>query len=132
MKTFTRKLMWYTGGRHMEDINILHEPKIATETRFCFFGHMLGSPADVQRVPSLSDSSWKRPLGQKLKSWTEVIKEDLRTLGMDRQFRRYVWFRRMLNSDEWIDSVQEHQESWAELCSRTAHLAEDAGNRFKQ
>ncbi|KAK6761832.1 hypothetical protein RB195_022789 [Necator americanus] len=39
------------------------------------------------------------------------------------------------NSDEWIDSVQalaEDREGWAELCSRTAHLSEDAGNRVKR
>ena len=63
------------------------------------------------------------------------MKEDLRTLGVDRQFRRDVRFRRIWNSDEWIDSVQalaENREGWAELCSRTAHLGEDAGNRVRR
>ncbi|KAK6749624.1 hypothetical protein RB195_001932 [Necator americanus] len=67
--------------------------------------------------------------------WTEVVKEDRRTLGVDRQFRRDVKFRRTWNSDEWIDSVQalaEDREGWAELCSRTAHLGEDAGNRVRR
>ncbi|KAK6756650.1 hypothetical protein RB195_014834 [Necator americanus] len=72
--------------------------------------------------------------GRKRKFWTEAVKEDLRTLGVDRQFRRDVRFRRVWNSDEWIDSVQalaEDREGWAELCSRTAHLGEDAGNRVR-
>ncbi|KAK6727900.1 hypothetical protein RB195_005518 [Necator americanus] len=93
----------------------------------------LGRPADrlVQRV--LKSSSWKKLPGRKRKFWTEVVKEDLRTLGVDRQFRRDVRFRRTWNSDEWIDSVQALAEDrgWAELCSRTAHLGEDAGNRVR-
>ncbi|KAK6762019.1 hypothetical protein RB195_022928 [Necator americanus] len=63
------------------------------------------------------------------------MEEDLRTLGVDRQFRRDVKFRRIWNSDEWIDSVQalaEDREGWAELCSMTAHLGEDAGNRVRR
>ncbi|KAK6760390.1 hypothetical protein RB195_021745 [Necator americanus] len=34
------------------------------------------------------------------------MKEDLRTIGVDKQFRRDVVFCRIWNSDEWIDSVQ--------------------------
>ncbi|KAK6748170.1 hypothetical protein RB195_001036 [Necator americanus] len=42
----------------------------------------------VQRVlRSSSGSSWKKPPGRKRKFWTEAVKEDLRTLGVDRQFR---------------------------------------------
>ncbi|KAK6731055.1 hypothetical protein RB195_007489 [Necator americanus] len=108
----------------------------------CLDGYLatfgLGRPAGrlVQRVlKSLLGSSWKKPPGRKRKFWTDVVKEDLRTLGMDRQFRRDVRFRRTWNSDEWIDSVQalaEDREGWAELCSRTAHLGEDAGNRVRR
>ncbi|KAK6763985.1 hypothetical protein RB195_024353 [Necator americanus] len=100
--------------------------------------HILRRPADrlVKRVlKSLVGSSWKKPPGQKRKFWIEVVKEELRTLCVDRQFRRDVRFRRIWNSDEWIDSVQalaEDREAWAELCSRTAHLGEDAGNRFRR
>ncbi|KAK6726427.1 hypothetical protein RB195_004629 [Necator americanus] len=95
-------------------------------------------PADrlVQRVlKSSSGSNWKKPPGRKRKFWTEAVKEDPRTLGVDRQYRRDVRFRRIWNSDEWIDSVQalaEDREGWAELCSRTAHLGEDAGNRVRR
>ncbi|KAK6738482.1 hypothetical protein RB195_020530 [Necator americanus] len=52
---------------------------------------LLGRPADrlVQRIlKSSSGSSWKKPPGRKRKFWTEAVKEDLRTLGVDRQFRR--------------------------------------------
>ncbi|KAK6741793.1 hypothetical protein RB195_009581 [Necator americanus] len=99
---------------------------------------LMWRPADrlLQRVlGSLPGSSWKKPPGRKRKFWTEVVKEDLRTLGVDRQFRRDVRFRRIWNNDEWIDSVQalaEDREGWAELCSRTAHLGEDAGNRVRR
>ncbi|KAK6735100.1 hypothetical protein RB195_018348 [Necator americanus] len=99
---------------------------------------VLKRPADrlVQRVlRSSSGSSWKKSPGRKRKFWTEAVKEDIRTLGVDRQFRRDVRFRRTWNSDEWIDSVQalaEDREGWAELCSRTAYLGEDAGNRVRR
>ncbi|KAK6764748.1 hypothetical protein RB195_024903 [Necator americanus] len=112
--------------------------KAAKVNRLRFFGHILRRPADrlVQRgLKSSSGSSWKKPSGRKWKFWTEMMKEDLRTLGVDRQFRRDVRFRRTWNSDEWIDSVQalaEDREGWAELCSRTAHLGEDAGNRVRR
>ncbi|KAK6758095.1 hypothetical protein RB195_015733 [Necator americanus] len=82
--------------------------KLGRENRLRFFGHVLRKPADrfVHRVlRRLSCSSWKRPPGRKRKFWTEVLKEDLRTLGVDRQFKRDVTFRRILNSDEWIDSL---------------------------
>ncbi|KAK6741365.1 hypothetical protein RB195_009297 [Necator americanus] len=79
-------------------------------------------PADhlVQRLlRSLLGLKWKRSLGQKRKLRTEVVKEDLNTLGGDRQFRRDVKFRRIWNIDEWIDPVQalaEDQEGWGDLC----------------
>ncbi|KAK6761149.1 hypothetical protein RB195_022277 [Necator americanus] len=109
--------------------------KVTRVIRLCLFGHILRRLAHrlVQRVlRSLSCSGWKKPPGRKRKFWTEVVKEDLKTLGVDRQFRRDVRFRRIWNSDEWVDSVQEDRESWAELCSRTAHLSEDAGNRVRR
>ncbi|KAK6738404.1 hypothetical protein RB195_020487 [Necator americanus] len=112
--------------------------KVAKVNRLRFFGHILRGSTDrlVQRVlRSSSGSSWKKPPGRKRKFWTEVLKEDLRTFGVDRQFRRDVRFRRVWNSDEWIDSVQalaEDREGWAELCLRTAHLGEDAGSRVRR
>ncbi|KAK6764717.1 hypothetical protein RB195_024882 [Necator americanus] len=124
-----------TSGGHQ---HLAPPSKVAKVNRLRFFGHILKRPADclVQRIlRSLSSSSWKKPPGRKRKFWTEVVKEDLRTLGVDRQFRRDVRFCRIWNSDEWIDSVQalaEVREGWAELCSRTAHLGEDASNRVRR
>ncbi|KAK6753222.1 hypothetical protein RB195_012675 [Necator americanus] len=85
----------------------------------------------VERIlRSLSGSSWKKPPGRKRKFWTDVVKEDLTTLGVDTQFMADVKFRSISNSDEWIasgHSLAEDREGWAELCSRTTHLGEDAG-----
>ncbi|KAK6762601.1 hypothetical protein RB195_023357 [Necator americanus] len=95
-----------TRGKHQ---HLAPPSKVAKVNRLCFFGHILRRPADrlVQRVlRSSSGSSWKRPPGRKRKFWTEAVKEDLRTLGVARQFRRDARFRRIWNSDEWIDSVQ--------------------------
>ncbi|KAK6762881.1 hypothetical protein RB195_023546 [Necator americanus] len=124
-----------THGRY----NHLAKPsKVANVNRLGFFGHILRRSADrfVQRVlRSLSSSSWKKPPGRKRKLWTEVVKEDLRTLGVKRQFRRDVGFGKIWNSDEWTDYVQalaEDREGCAELCSRTAYLGEDAGNRVRR
>ncbi|KAK6743154.1 hypothetical protein RB195_010425 [Necator americanus] len=84
--------------------------KVAKVNRLRFFGHILRRPAD------------------------RLVQSVLRSF-VDRQFRQDVVFRRIWNSDEWIDSVQdlaEDREGWAELCSRTAHLGEDAGNRVRR
>ncbi|KAK6763779.1 hypothetical protein RB195_024201 [Necator americanus] len=64
---------WMTRGRYQ---HLAPPSKVAKVNRLRFFGHILRRPADclVQRV--------------------------LRTLGMDRQFRREARFRRLWNSDE--------------------------------
>ncbi|KAK6750849.1 hypothetical protein RB195_002676 [Necator americanus] len=83
---------------------------------------------------SLSDSSWKRPPGGRRKFWTQVMKEDLKILGVGGQFGRDARLRRIWNSDEWIDSEQAlaaDREGWAELCSKATHLGE-AGNRVRR
>ncbi|KAK6731487.1 hypothetical protein RB195_007759 [Necator americanus] len=86
-----------THGRYQH-----HAPpsRVVKVNRLRFFGHILRRLADrlVQRVlRSLPGSSWKKPSGRKRKFWTEVVKEDLRTLGVDRQFRQDVRFRRIWN-----------------------------------
>ncbi|KAK6731846.1 hypothetical protein RB195_007978 [Necator americanus] len=60
-----------------------------------------------------------------------MVKKDLRAVDVNRQFRRDARLCGVWNTDEWIDSVLPHaedEEGWAELCSRTTHLDEDAGN----
>ncbi|KAK6727719.1 hypothetical protein RB195_005415 [Necator americanus] len=67
--------------------------KVAKVNRLRFFGRILRRPADrlVKRVlRSLSGSSWKKPPGRKRKFWTEMVKKELRTLAVARQFRRDV------------------------------------------
>ncbi|KAK6745370.1 hypothetical protein RB195_011854 [Necator americanus] len=84
------------------------------------------------RLDATLNDSWiarDEAPGRKRKFWTDVVKENLRKLGVDRRFRRDVRFRRIWNSDEWIDSVQalaEDREGPVELCSRTTHFGEDA------
>ncbi|KAK6763636.1 hypothetical protein RB195_024088 [Necator americanus] len=93
--------------------------KVAKVNRFRFFSHILRRRANplVQRVlRSLSGLSWKKPPGRKWKFWTEVVGEDLRTLGVDKQFRRDIKFRTMWNSDDWSDCVHalaENRKGWA-------------------
>ncbi|KAK6749537.1 hypothetical protein RB195_001883 [Necator americanus] len=83
---------WMTRKRYQ---HLASPSKVAEVNRLRFFAHILRRPADrlVQRVlRSLSCSSWKKPPGQKRKFWTEVVKEDVRTLGVDRQFRQDISF----------------------------------------
>ncbi|KAK6750317.1 hypothetical protein RB195_002346 [Necator americanus] len=84
-----------TRGRYQ---HLVPPSKVAKVNRLRFFDHILRRPADrlVQRVLRSSPySSWKKSPGRKRKFWTEAVKEDLRTLGVDRQFRRDVRFRRI-------------------------------------
>ncbi|KAK6758795.1 hypothetical protein RB195_016181 [Necator americanus] len=92
------------GHQHLASL-----PKVVTENRPRVLGHRLRRPTDrlFQRVPrSLSGSSWNRPPGRKRKLWTEVVREDLRTLGVDWQFKRDVKFSKIWISAEWINFVQ--------------------------
>ncbi|KAK6743453.1 hypothetical protein RB195_010608 [Necator americanus] len=109
-----------TRGRYQ---HLAPPSKVATENCLRFFGHTLRRPRDrlVQRIlRSLSDSSRKWLPGRKRKFWTEVVKEDLRTLDVDRQFRRNLRFRRVGNIPGSIPCKLSSKidEGWAELCSR--------------
>ncbi|KAK6743369.1 hypothetical protein RB195_010557 [Necator americanus] len=125
-----------TRGRYQ---HLAPPSKVAKVNRLRFFGHILRRPAHrlVQRVlRSFPGSTWKKPAnsspGRKRKFWTEVVKENLRTLSVDRQFGRDVRFCRIWNRDEWIDHVQalaQDREGCAELGSKAAYLGEDASNR---
>ncbi|KAK6764072.1 hypothetical protein RB195_024412 [Necator americanus] len=91
----------YRRMTHRRHQHLAPPPKVAKVNRLCFFGHIFRRPADrlVQRVlKSSSGSSWKKPPGRKRKFWTEVVKENLRILDVDRLFRRDVRFRRIWNS----------------------------------
>ncbi|KAK6759694.1 hypothetical protein RB195_021332 [Necator americanus] len=82
-----------TRGKHQ---HLAPPSKVAKVNRLRFFGHILRRPADrlVQRVlRSWAGSSWKKPPDRKRKFWPEVVKEDLITLGVDRQLRREFSFR---------------------------------------
>ncbi|KAK6739673.1 hypothetical protein RB195_008273 [Necator americanus] len=98
MKSITRKSMWCMGMTHGRYQHLAPPSKVATENRPHFFGRLLKRSEHrlVQRVlRSLSGSSWEKPSGRKRKFWTEVVKEDLGTIGVDKQFRRDVRFRRI-------------------------------------
>ncbi|KAK6763416.1 hypothetical protein RB195_023932 [Necator americanus] len=119
------KQMWISSrprtGIRVEDIiaryqHLTPPSKMVIENCLRLFGHVISRPADrlVERVlRSLSYSSWKRPPGRSGGSGV-----------------RRIW-----SSNEWIDSVQavaEDREGWAELCSRTTRLCEDAGNSVRR
>ncbi|KAK6762565.1 hypothetical protein RB195_023333 [Necator americanus] len=60
---------------------------------------------------NLEETTWP-----KKEFWTEVVKEDLRRLGVNMLFRRDVSFCGIRNSDEWINAVEalpENREHWA-------------------
>ncbi|KAK6762357.1 hypothetical protein RB195_023174 [Necator americanus] len=121
-----------TRGRYQ---HLAPPSKAAKVNRLRFFGHILRRPADslVQRVlKSSSGSSWKKPPDRKREFWTEVVKEDLRTLNVVIQFRRDVRFRTIWNSGKWINAVQALAKGWVELYSKTAHFGEEAPNRVRR
>ncbi|KAK6756168.1 hypothetical protein RB195_014514 [Necator americanus] len=94
-----------TGGGHkLPTFNLT--TIVATEDRRRFFGHTLRRPTDRFVLGGLSGSKWIRPNGQKRKFWTELVKDDLGTLGMHRQYKEDVCFHGIWNNDEWINSVQ--------------------------
>ncbi|KAK6736586.1 hypothetical protein RB195_019340 [Necator americanus] len=73
------------------------------ENHFWFYGHVMMRPSNrlVQVVQKmLPDPIWNRPPGRKRKFWTEVVKEDLRTLGVETQFSRAVRFCRLWNKNK--------------------------------
>ena len=53
------------------------------EARLCWFGHIRRSlDAPVRRCDKLDRSDYKRSRGMPKKSWIEVIRHDLKTLGL--------------------------------------------------
>ncbi|KAK6756372.1 hypothetical protein RB195_014655 [Necator americanus] len=79
-------------------------------------------------VPNL-----KRPPSRAKKLWTEVVREYVRTLGIDRHFGRDVKFR-LFNSDGWTDSIRalaEDRKGWSQMSIRTTHPCEDKDTRVR-
>ncbi|KAK6762816.1 hypothetical protein RB195_023500 [Necator americanus] len=65
--------------------------EVVTENRFRLFGHVLRRPSNrlVQVIlKMLPNGIWKRPPGREKKVRTEVVKEDLSILGVDKQLGR--------------------------------------------
>ncbi|KAK6734876.1 hypothetical protein RB195_018205 [Necator americanus] len=63
--------------------------KSVVKNRLRFLSHNIGRSLDrlfQAALKLLTDTNWKRPLGRGCKLWTEVMKEDLKKLGIDRQF----------------------------------------------
>jgi len=66
------------------------------EVRLCWFGHLRRRPEDapVRRCETIECLGYRRSRGSPRKSWCEVIRHDLRTLGLvddmaqDRKFWR--------------------------------------------
>ncbi|KAK6764588.1 hypothetical protein RB195_024784 [Necator americanus] len=105
-----------TRGRYQ---HFAPQSKVAKVNRLRFFSHILRRPADslVQRVlRSSSGSSWMKPPGRKRKVWIEVAEEGLRTLGVDKRFRRDVRFRRIWTSDEWMCKLSQKIEKVGQSC----------------
>ncbi|KAK6764291.1 hypothetical protein RB195_024565 [Necator americanus] len=68
--------------------------EVVMEKRLRFSGHVMGRPSDhlAQVVLTmLPNPNWKRTSGRKRKLWSEVVKEDLRRLGVDRRCERNIW-----------------------------------------
>ncbi|KAK6763512.1 hypothetical protein RB195_024002 [Necator americanus] len=96
---------------------------------------------DKRSNSSMSSVTWDEFVGFKLEEATQPKAEILDRGGergpvrVDRQFRRDERFRIMWNSDDWNDTVQAlavGREGWAELCSRTTHIGEDADNHVRR
>ncbi|KAK6737062.1 hypothetical protein RB195_019640 [Necator americanus] len=113
--------------------HLARSSEVAKENRLRFFGHVMRRPTDrlaqvVLRM--LPDPNWIRPPVRKRKFWTEVV----RTHGVDSQFSRDVKFRRLRNSDGWVDSMRtlsEDRTGGARIRSRTTHPGEDADSRAR-
>ena len=73
------------------------------ETRLRWFGHVRRRPMDasVRRCEGIECLDYRRSRGRPKKSWSEVIKHDLRTLGLveDMAQDRKLWRTRIKVTD---------------------------------
>lgn len=117
-----------TRGRHSR---LLVPSEECVQNRLRLLGHILRRPdgrlvkdALLARPPQ----EWRRPPGRSRKFWTEAVREDLVELGLQRDFGRDRAFRRLWNSQDWIEAVRpiaEDRMKWSALCARR-HGGEDA------
>jgi len=72
-------------GHYMEQNTQLSKTLLTMrETRLCWFGHVRRRPMDapVRRCETIECLEYRRSRGRPKKSWSEVIRHDLRTLGL--------------------------------------------------
>ena len=99
-----RMIRWICGHTRLDKIrNEVIKDKIGVasiedkmrETRLRWFGHVRRRPMDapVRRCETIECLNYKRSGGRPKKSWSEVIKHDLRTLGLveDMAQDRKLW-----------------------------------------
>ncbi|KAK6748519.1 hypothetical protein RB195_001253 [Necator americanus] len=66
---------------------------------------------------------------EELYAEVDVMYRRMEFVGFKLEEATWIW-----ENDEWINSqaLAEDREGWAELCSRTTHLGEDADNRVRR
>jgi len=106
-----RMLRWICGHTRLDKIrNEVVRDKIGVasiedkirEARLCWFGHIRRSlDAPVRRCDKLDRSDYKRSRGRPKKSWSNVIRHDLKTLGLveDMAHDRRLWRARIKVAD---------------------------------
>ena len=88
-----RMLRWICGHTRLDNIRnevIRDKIRVASiedkirEARLHWFGHIRSSSLDapVRRGDKLDRSDYKRSRGRPKKSWSKVIRHDLKTLGL--------------------------------------------------
>ncbi|KAK6754073.1 hypothetical protein RB195_013215 [Necator americanus] len=85
-----------TREKHQHVAPPLKYSKFSAENRPHFLGHIIRRSSDrLVEIASrmLSDLNCRRPPRRRRKFWTEVVKEDLLELGIERRFKRDVTFR---------------------------------------
>ena len=106
-----RMIGWICGHTRIDKIrNEVVRGKIVAsiedkmrEARFCWFGHIRRRPRDapVRRCEMMECPKYRRSRGRPKKSWSEVIRQDLKTLGLveDMAHDRKLWRARIKLAD---------------------------------
>ena len=97
-----------------------------TMNRLRLLGHILRRPdgrLTKDALFSVPAPNWKRPAGGSRKLWTEVVKEDLISLNIEKQFGRDRTLRKLWNGPNFLLAVQpiaEDRTLWAKLTTTSA------------